>query len=377
MRKSIQALTTFPSPKTLSVLAAALVFTTFAHAQLTTNISTVAGNGSLGFSGDGGAATLAKMFNPTGVALDPTVTGNYYIADSINNRIRLVTASTGKISTVAGSATGGFAGDGGAATSAELSDPTAVAVDSSGNLYIADTGNQRIRKVTKTTGFITTIAGNGTSGYSGDGGLPTSAKLNYPQGIAVDTTGNIYIADTSNSRVRWIPKSSGDIYTLAGTGTAGYSGNGGAGASAQVSIPTGVAVDGSGNLFIADTGNGSIRQVIVSTDIISTVVGQGLNGFSGDGGVGTSAKLSSPQAVAVDSTGNLYIADSSNYRIRKWTKSSKIITTVAGNGTNGFSGDGGAATSAEMNTPLGIAVDSTFHYYIADTYNQRIREVGK
>jgi sugar lactone lactonase YvrE len=231
--------------------------------------------------------------------------------------------------------------------------------------------------VTASTGIISTIAGTGTSGYSGDGGVPTNAKFHTPIGIAVDSTGNIYIADTNNNRVRWIQKSTGYIYTLAGTGTTGYSGNGGSAAAALLSIPNGVAVDGSGNLFIADTGNGSIRKVILSTNIISTVAGQGLGGFSGDGGLATSAKMSSPEAVAVDSNGNLYIADTGNYRIRKVTKSTLLITTVAGNGTSGYSGDGGLATSAEMNMPQGIAVDSTFHFYLADTYNERIREVGK
>jgi sugar lactone lactonase YvrE len=375
MRKKLQALILPPVLQKLSVVTAVFVCAMIAHAQLTTNISTVAGNGSGGFSGDGGPATSAEMFIPIGIAVDSS--NNIYIADSINNCIRKVTASTGNISTVAGSATGGFAGDGGAATSAELESPEGVAVDSSGNLYIADTGNQRIREVTASTGIISTIAGTGTSGYSGDGGVPTNAKFHTPIGIAVDSTGNIYIADTNNNRVRWIQKSTGYIYTLAGTGTTGYSGNGGSAAAALLSIPNGVAVDGSGNLFIADTGNGSIRKVILSTNIISTVAGKGLGGFSGDGGLATSAKMSSPQAVAVDSNGNLYIADTGNYRIRKVTKSTGVISTVAGNGTSGYSGDGSLATSAEMNMPQGIAVDSTFHFYIADTYNERIREVGK
>jgi sugar lactone lactonase YvrE len=376
MRKKLQVLILTPILQKLSVITAVFVCTMIAHAQLTTNISTFAGNGSGGFSGDGGLATSAEMFIPFGIAVDSS--NNIYIADSINGCIRKVTASTGNITTVAGiGGSGGFSGDGGAATSAELESPQGVAVDSSGNLYIADTGNQRIRKVTASTGIISTIAGTGTSGYSGDGGVPTNAKFHTPIGIAVDSTGNIYIADTNNNRVRWIQKSTGYIYTLAGTGTTGYSGNGGSAAAALLSIPNGVAVDGSGNLFIADTGNGSIRKVILSTNIISTVAGQGLGGFSGDGGLATSAKMSSPEAVAVDSNGNLYIADTGNYRIRKVTKSTLLITTVAGNGTSGYSGDGGLATSAEMNMPQGIAVDSTFHFYLADTYNERIREVGK
>ena len=217
-----------------------------------------------------------------------------------------------------------------------------MAVDASGNLYIADTGNNRIRKVSA-TGIITTVAGNGSAGYSGDGGPATSAQLDGPEGVAVDGSGNLYIADTCNNRIRKV-SATGIITTVAGNGSAGYSGDGGPATSAQLSLPAGVAVDGSGNLYIADSGNNRIRKVS-ATGIITTVAGNGSPGYSGDGGPATSAQLNQPAGVAVDASGNLYIADSSNNRIRK-VSATGIITTVAGNGFDGYSGDGGPATSA-------------------------------
>lgn len=341
------------------------------HAQ---TISTVAGNGTAGFSGDGGPATSAEMDNPTGVAVDSS--GNIYFADPDNQRIRKVTASTGHMSTVAGNGTYGFSGDGGAATSAELKNPDAVAVDSSGNVYIVDHTNSRIRKVTVSTGVITTVAGNGTTGYSGDGGAATSAELYWPEGVAVDSSGNIYIADSFSNRVRKVTVSTGVITTVAGSGTAGYSGDGSAATSAELNFPTGVAVDSSGNIYIADIDNYVIRKVTASTGVISRVAGNGTAGFSGDSGLAISAELSTPAGVAVDTSGNIYIGDYRNERIRKVTASTGNITTVAGNGTEGFSGDGGAATSAELNYPESVAVDTSGNFYIGDYGNLRIRKVN-
>ncbi len=335
-------------------------------------INTLAGT-TQGYAGDGGAATSAKMYQPYGTAVDSA--GNLYIADTYNSRIRKVTASTGNISTVAGSATLGYSGDGGPATSAELSYPHGVAVDGSGNLYIADTQNNRIRMVTASTGIISTVAGNGTVGYSGDGGAATSAELTYPNGVAVDSVGNIYIADTQNNRIREVTASTGNISTVAGNGTFGYSGDGGAATSAELTYPDGVAVDGSANIYIADFDNCRIRKVTASTGIISTVAGNGTGGYSGNGGAATSAELYAPDGVAVDSAGNIYVADTGNNVIRKVTASTGIISTVAGNGTYGYSGDGGAADSATLKGPSGVAVDSAGNLYIADASN-RIRAVG-
>jgi sugar lactone lactonase YvrE len=533
----------------------------------TGKISTVAGNGTIGYSGDGGVATSAELANPYGVAVDAS--GNIYIADMGNAVIRKVTASTGIITTVAGNGTAGYSGDGGPATSADLDYPPGVAVDSSGNIYIVDATHCFIRKVTASDGIIATVAGDGTGGYSGDGGAATSASIGS-MGVAVDTSGNIYIADYNNSRIRavgaskmvfqtisftapttpvtygpapitlsatassglavtfsvtsgpatvngstltitglgtvviaanqvgnanyaaaatvsktivvngasqaisfpalttpisytttpitlsatansglpvtfsvtsgpatvsgstltitgvgtvvvaanqagnttyaaaatvsqtivvnkvtptitWatpasipygtplsaslLPIPAGDITTVAGDATAGYAGDGGAATSAELAYPSGVAVDASGNIYIADYVNQRIRKVTASTGVISTVAGYGTYGYSGDGGAATSAKLDDPMDVAVDSSGNIYIADSGNLRIRKVAASTGIISTVAGNGTGGYAGDGGAATSAKLDEPMGVSVDASGNIYIADTENSRIRKV--
>ena len=270
------------------------------------------------------------------------------------------------ITTVAGDGAGGFSGDNGPATSAELADPQGVAVDSAGNLYIADLANNRIRKVSN--GVISTVAGNGTPGFSGDGGLATAAQLDQPAGVAVDSAGNLYIADCWNHRIRKV--SNGVISTVAGNGTPGFSGDNGPATSAQLSDPTGVAVDSAGNLYIADMFSNRIRRV--SNGAITTVAGNGTQGFSGDNGPATSAQLSNPYAVAVDSAGNLYIADMVNNRIRK--VSNGVITTVAGGGTQGLGGDGGPATSAQLSAS-GVAVYASGSPLIADSGNNRIRQL--
>jgi uncharacterized protein (TIGR03437 family) len=290
--------------------------------------------------------------------------GNLYIADTLDNRIRKV--SNGVISTVAGNGTPGFSGDNGLATSAELNGPVGVAVDSAGNLYIADSGNYRVRKVSG--GVITTVAGSGGPGYPlvGDNGPAVHAQLN-PVGVAVDSGGNLYIADVGNDRIRKV--SNGVITTVAGTGATGFSGDDGPATSAHLDEPWGVAVDATGNLYIADTDNSCIRKV--SNRVITTVAGTGTQGFSGDNGPATNAQLNSPWGVAVDPAGNLYVADRNNNRIRK--VSGGVITTVAGNGMLGFSGDDGPATSAETYGPTGVAVDSAANVYVAEVGSNRIR----
>jgi sugar lactone lactonase YvrE len=226
-----------------------------------------------------------------------------------------VDASTGIITTVAGNGIPGYSGDGGPATSASLSGPSGVVVDATGNLLIADSSNYRIRRVDASTGIITTVAGNGIRGFSGDGGPATSASLS-PIGVAVDATGNLFIADTGNHRIRRVDESTGIITTVAGNGIRGFSGDGGPATSASLNYPTGVAVDGSGNLFIADAANNRIRWVDASTGIITTVAGNGMPDYSGDGGPATSASLNGPSGVVVDAAGNLFIADNDNKRIR-------------------------------------------------------------
>lgn len=332
-------------------------------------ITTYAGSGTSGFSGDGGVALLAKLYDPWAVAVD--VGGNVYISDGGNNRLRKVNTS-GIITTIAGTGVMGFSGDGGQATLAKLSGPVGVTVDASGNIYIAEPFNNRIRKI-NSSGVITTIAGNGNLGYSGDGGLATLAELNYPTGVAVDAAGNIYIGDQGNNCIRKV-NTGGIITTIAGSGPGGYSGDGGPATLALLSTPAGVAVDAAGNVFIGDLGNQRIRKINTG-GIISTIAGTGVQGFSGDGAAATLAQLNQPAGVTVDSSGNVYIADFTNSRIRK-INSSGIISTIAGAGVQGYAGDGGAATLAQLNQPYGVAVDVTGNIFIADYFNQRIRKIN-
>lgn len=332
-------------------------------------ISTVAGNGTPGYSGNGGPAISAGM-SPDGITFDSA--GNLYLAG--NNAIRKIAANTSVITTVAGNGTPGYTGDGGPATSAELQS-NFITVDAAGNLYIGDTGNNAIRRVAANTGIITTVAGTGTQGFSGDGGPATSAELNLPGNIAFDNMGNLYFPDTANNRIRKVQATTGIIITVAGNGTQGYSGDNGPATSAELTAPVSIAIDSKNNLYISDTGNNVIRKVTV-TGVITTVAGNGAPGYSGDGGPATSAKLHSPAALALDSANNLYISDENNNRIRAVTADTGIITTVAGNGTLGYSGDGGSATSAELDSPYGLVLDGTGNLYIADSGNNRIREVN-
>ena len=339
-----------------------------ASAQSADIIQTIAGSRAIG---DGGAAASASLRFPSGVDVDSA--GNIYIADAYNHRIRKVTASTGAISTVAGTGSIGYGGDSGPATAARLSFPDDVAVDSDGNLYIADTTNHRIRKV-DTAGDISTFAGTGTSGDSGDGGAATAAQLNFPSGVAVDSSNNLYIADTSNHRIRKVDVTTNIISTVAGTGTAGLSNEGIQATTARLSYPHDIDVDNAGNLYIADTRNFRFRKVD-TMGVITTIAGTGTLGYTGDGGAATAARISQPRGAVVDGDGNLYIADANNYRIRKVDASTNAISTVAGTVTGGFSGDGGAATGAELFLPYSVALDSAGNLYIADWGNHRIRKV--
>ena len=333
-------------------------------------ITTVAGNGGVGFGEGGGPAVRRSLNYPVGVAVDGA--GNLYIADSDQHRIHRVDAS-GIITTVAGNGEGGFSGDGGPAVRARLASPNGVAVDGAGNLYIADRLNQRIRRV-DATGTITTVAGIGWSGYSRNGGPALEVRLRLPSGVAVDGAGNLYIADSWNHRIRRVDKG-GTITTAAGIGKSGYSGDGGPAAGAWLHTPEGVAVDKTGNLYIADSGNHRIRRV-GATGTITTVAGSGERGYGGDGGPATKTRLYHPAGVAVDNTGNLYIADSWNHRIRQVDKGG-TITAVAGTGARGYGGDGGPALEARLNHPTGVAVDGAGNLYIADSENHRIRRVDK
>ncbi|MDR3738109.1 MAG: hypothetical protein P4L40_03725 [Terracidiphilus sp.] len=330
-------------------------------------ITTVAGNGTSGYSGDNGPATSAKLYQPYGIAVDAA--GHVYIADCFNKVIREV--SNGVITTFAGNGTYGYSGDNGPATSAQLDGPSGVAVDASGNVYIADSGNNRIRKVAN--GVITTFAGNGTQGYSGDNGLAANAELYAPEGVGVDAAGTVYIADSYNNVVRKV--SDGVITTVAGTGAWGYSGDNGPATRGQMNTPWSVAADSSGNVYIADLGNGRLRKV--SNGVITTIAGGG--DALGNNGPPTSAKLFRPLGVAADPAGNVYIADASSGNATNnliWKVSSGLITAFAGTGSWGSSGDNGPATEAELSEPYGVAVDASGNVYIADSDNNRIRRVS-
>ncbi len=329
-----------------------------------TTISTIAGNGTCSYGGDGGAATSASVNLPSGLAFDGS--GNLYIADDQNCRVREVAAGT--ITTSAGTGFCLYAGDGGPATNAELNSPYDLALDLSGNVFIEDSGNCRVREVSG--GTIATVAGNGVCGYGGDGLAPSAASISgNAQGIAFDGAGHMYISDSGNCRIREI--AGGVITTIAGNGTCGFGGDTTSATSAMLDFPTGIAFDASGKLYIADFNNCRIRRV--SAGIITTVAGTGTCDFAGDNGPATNADLSSPTAVAFDVDGAMYIADSANCRIRK--VASGTITTVAGTGTCGYGGDGATATAALLDSPEGVAVDAGGNIYISDYNNCRVREV--
>jgi uncharacterized protein (TIGR03437 family) len=319
--------------------------------------------------GNGQQATNAFLNSPSGVAVDAA--GNIYVADTGNNEVRKVNAATGIISAFAGSTTGGFAGDGAAATSAQLHSPSAVTLDSAGNVYIADTANNRIRKV-NTSGIITTVAGSSavSTGLIGDGGLATSAILNSPRGVMVDSSGNLYIADSGNNRIRKVG-TNGIINTIAGngtTGTVGMVGDGGPAINASLSVPVGMALDSSGNLYIADSGDNLIRKVTTNGNI-SSIAGNGESGYSpGDENLAIYAELNEPEGLAVDGSGNVYFSDTGNEVIREVTAAG-VISTIAGNQGIGNAGDGGPAGAASLDTPIAIALTSTGLIYIANSSN--------
>ncbi len=389
----------------------------------TGDIQTVAGTGTAGFTGDGALATQAELDQPSGVWVDAS--GNIFLTDSLNNRVREVTATNGFIQTIAGDGSGD--GDGGPATSGLLDAPFGVAVDGTGNLFIADTADSAIREVVAATGNITTVAGTFIAGFDGDG-LAINVDLNNPNGVFVDGSGDIFIADSQNNAIREVidgdlttvvgesdgvltnvlnyptavfVDGSGNIFiadsgnnviekvasvvvegtpaltVVAGTGTAGFTGNGGPATSAELDAPSGVFVDSSGNIFIADSLNSVIREVVAATGNIETVAGNGTAGFSGDTGPATSAQLDYPTGVFVDNSGNIFIADSNNNAVREVLASTGNIQSVAGSSGNaGFSGDGGPAANAELNYPASVFGDNQSNLFVADPGNSRIRKIA-
>ena len=332
-------------------------------------VYTYAGNGTGTFGGDNGPAPLAGVYGPEGGAVDSS--GDLFIADLGNNRIREVNPA-GVITTVAG---GGSGGDGGPATAASLRGPVAVVLDASGDLFFTDSVDNRVREVDASSGLIRTVAGNGSAAFSGDGGPASLAGLNSPQGLARDAAGNLYIADQNNNRVREVDASSGLIRTVAGNGSAAFSGDGGPATSAGLDGPAGVAVDSAGNLFISDTGNNRVREVLAGSGAIVTVAGDGTASFGGDGGPATAAGLDTPLGLALDSASDLFIADASNNRVREIPSGSGLIFTVAGDGAGSWGGDFGPATAAQFSHPSGLCLDASGSLYVGDRYNDRVRKV--
>lgn len=336
------------------------------------NITTIAGTGVAGYNGDGIAATSAQLNVPNGLAIDAA--GNIYIGDW--QRIRKIDVITGLISTIAGTGTGGYNGDGILAVNAQLNDPTTLAFDGNGDLFLTDRFNNRIRKITMSTGIISTVAGTGTVGYNGDGILATTAQLNIPHNIGFDANGDLFIADAFNYRVRKVDMNTGIISTIAGTGVSGYNGDGITATTAQLTGPTSVIFDNAGNTFISDFGGQRIRKITKSTGLISTIAGTGTAGYNGDGIAATTAQLNGCWSIRFDAAENMYLADANNYRVRKITKTTGLISTVAGTGTGGYNGDGIAATSAQIYHVYNTYFDQlNCNLYIADYSNNRIRKV--
>ncbi len=331
-------------------------------------IRTVAGGNRA--RGDNGLATAATLYQPQGVAIDSG--GNLLIADSGNDRVRRV-SEAGIITAVAGNGLGSYSGDGSAALTAKLNTPIGLAVDSAGNVYIGDAGNARLRKA-RPSGEIITVAGGNGAGGAGDFSGATSAQVRDIRGVAVDAAGNLYLADTGNHRIRKITPSDGVIARIAGTAASGAGADGPDALQSALRSPYGVVVDKSGSVYFSDTGNHRIRKLSPS-GAIETIAGTGTAGFAGDGDLAIRARLNNPSGLALDSEGNLYVADTGNHRIRHITPTG-VIRTIAGTGVSGFAGDGASAMSAQLAAPVALALDSKGSIYVADRDNDRIRRLS-
>ncbi len=352
--------------KFFSLLFCLLPF--LSHAQI---ITTVVGNGIAGYAGDGGPASAANITFPKGLAFDNS--GNILICHQ--SLIRKVDASY-IISTIAGSLTMIPPGDGGPATDASIPSAHDVTVDSVGNIFISDFHYNKIRKINSLTNIIDAFAGTGMVGSTGDGGPAINAKFNSLASICIDTSNDaLYISDAFNYRIRKINLITGIISAFAGTGTSGYTGDGGPATAARFSRVLGLCADRAGNIYIGDWDNARIRKVAIATGVVTTYAGNGTIGYSGDGGPALSAMIAKPSSLCMDTCDNMYFADEDNQVVRRIDAASGIITTVAGNGTAGYSGDGGPATAAQFNHPAGVKIDNSGNLYISDYFNHRVRRM--
>lgn len=353
----------------LRPILVAVLFATASATSVAQNISTIAGTGARGTPTDNVVGTSSTVDGTNGIALDRF--GNLFVTDSNHHRVRKI-GLDGKITTVAGTGTQGFAGDGAAATAAQLNYPTTIAINAAGELFIADYGNHRVRKIAA-DGKISTVAGSGTEGFAGDGSAATAAQLNNPVGVAIAPNGDLLIADSQNHRIRRV-NSSGIISTVAGTGTLGFAGDGAAATSAQFSYPGAMSFAADGSLLVADYGNNRVRKIDTSGNV-STFAGSAGVGFSGDAAAATSAQLNGPFGVSLGTNGSVLIADQINGRIRK-VAADGVISTVAGGGSSFTLGDGAAATSAFLLSPSGVAANAAGDVFISDRGNLRVRKVA-
>ena len=338
-------------------------------------ITTAVGTGERGFAGDGGPAVRATLNGPFDIGFDPA--GNLYFSDTFNHRIRRVDAASGIVTTVAGRGEAGYSGDGGPAVEARLNEPYGIAVDRSGNIYVADRHNHSVRRIDGASGIVTTVAGNGSAGFSGDGGPAARAGLVEPNGLAFDPAQQLlFIADVADNRVRMVDLAAGTIATFAGTGEAAHTGDGGPAGAAGVFGARAVKVAADGTVFILERQGSSLRAVNPRTGVITTVAGTGARGYGGDGGPALAAVFDAPKELTIDPDGDILIVDTENHAIRRFDVKVGTVETIAG-GRKGNEGDGGPARRAGLGRPHGIAVGPDGALYIGDTENHRIRKLTR
>ena len=338
-------------------------------------ITTAAGTGEPGFGGDGGPATEALLNSPFDVGFDPA--GNLYFSDTLNHRIRRVDGRTGIIATVAGNGAAGYFGDGGPATAASFNEPYGIAIDHNGNIYVADRHNHCVRRIDGVSGIVTTVAGTGAAGYAGDGGPAARARLVEPNGLGLDSAQQyLYIADVADHRVRVVDLADGSIATFAGTGEPAHTGDGGPATAAGVFGARAVKAAPDGTVFILERQGSTLRAVDPDAGVIATVAGTGARGYSGDGGPAADAVFDAPKEFTLDPGGDILIVDTENHAIRRIYRRTGIVETIAG-GRRGAEGDGGAATAAGLGRPHGAVVGPDGAIYIGDTENHRIRKLSR